>query len=147
MTDEIKDDNTESPKAEDSKGHSQVVSDPLLSAPPELSDEERKYRTRSEPHRRLNRQHKPPLSDAQIQEMNDRIAEVTELRKQQQAARDAGDSITVLELDKTITKRSLDPYNFVQLRLYRQNGLLTEKDLANLREADARRAKRASRGW
>lgn len=81
-----------------------------------LSDEEATFRARKEPHRRLNRKMKPTITQERFEEL-ERFAQTEQLRREDRV-----------------------PYFLAKIW-----GVMTERDMRNLRDADTRRAKRRAR--
>lgn len=118
--------------------------DPLLTTPATgLSEEEARWR--SPDHSRLNRKHKPVISQERAEELQARRDEVEKLIEEQKKAREAEDRFLVHELDVMIARRSLTPYDQATLRFYEANGLLDDRDREYLRAAEARREKKAEK--
>ena len=80
----------------------------------QMDDEERAFRMRHEPHRKLSRCYKPPITAERLNELE-----------------------TYGSDNLIVTSESA-----FFLRQAKKNGLLEEKDMVALRQADAKRAKR-----
>lgn len=147
--------------------------DPLTTLVFEPSAEELMFRQRSEAHRRLSRRHKPVITVERAVELEARMTETVKLREElkraenqllslraslERAGKADTDSVAVnvqthiAELEGAIkdlkdqtARRDLTYTQRIQLFYFKANGLLTDRDLENLRAADAKRAKRAKR--
>jgi hypothetical protein len=143
--------------------------DPLTTADLEMTEEEKVWRANGAEHFRLNRKHKPAVTEERIAELEGRVTEVTniigeiqklhgEISKQNAIIADQGRTVeqeedargaTLLHeaeikmLEEKLPRRALKPYDQVVVRLHRQFGLLSETDRQALRAAEAKRKRQA----
>src|SRR6266550_1013214 len=103
------------------------------------------YRARPEPHRRLNRRPKPEITQAEGEALEQKAYAFKRVAFMFDDAVLNKDEVAKLALEPELKTAELSDDEFCTYNLFDRNGIVTERDLRNLREADLKRERRAAR--